>query len=1100
MSRPIVEALLAFAFVAAPAWAQGEDRPAVASPASVRPDEPSLYVFLATPADLNGLIARFANPDFVLLEGARYQALIERAAATPSTPAPAAAIRSIVVGGRLEDDRADLDLRFEFLVETEEPVRASLRLDGLVLSEVTSEGVVIPVSVAPGAGWVAELRGAGRREVRVRLTAPIRASGEQRRLDLPLVEAPMTRVDLAAPASLTRASLRSGEGLTVRKAADGVATVAGLLPPRPRLELEWTSSSPEAEPARPVLTAQFEHAIALEPGLARISSTATIRAERGSASEVGIDLDATFEEPEILADGQPVDPEVIRRDPDVAGRLWIPRSLSTQRPLELTVRARRPLPSDDSATWIFRGIPIVDTSTQTGLLAVSASDELVASGRPLAGLRAIDPRTELSPALRTRPSVVLGYRLLQQPCRLELRIDRARAWLAARSRSTVWSDDRTLRVETWLDYRVPRGRLTRLDIDLPDSLRLADVGPVEVVASSEVTRPQDAPAGTRRLILRLAEAATATGQFAIRLSGVQDLVDSGELRVALPRPRDVDDLSALVAVVDSRDIAFQPVGGDGAASGLGPPPASWPWPSERPDLRAPRIAWIPQTEHETGPLLHVERLRRELVSRAVLQLRLDRRGVEIREEFDLLLEHGQIDSLELGLPRGLASDWQLLGVDVRRRRPLPPGEDGRPRLLVELARPIDVRSSVRFRGRVDFDTPLEPGESRSCVLPEFTLEGIPIAAREVMISAEPGLELHPETSDWQADERASAVATWTREDQDDAPVLSVEIRRPRGVELPPVYVSRLSVVSTWTPEASISVECRLNVARHDGSVEIELPRGAEWVGARVGNASLDEIEVVEPPSRYRLRLPSGESESILEFSYVVPRASESGGWWGPTLPSRAAVDSSVWEVRLPPTYTLLGTPAGWEDLNTWRWEGYGWRRQPPADSRRTEPTAGSLARVGRSYLFGRVGAARSGSPWIVPLPALIALSSTVAFTASLLAFAGWKRQPGLVAAVGFLIAALIGASENVLILQLLQSGIAGIGLGLLTGVLRSRRLRPGPLEPPTGVPGIEAVPSDSGRPVAMTGPEDSTILRRRAPSTASRGSAIPSEVSGEPRP
>ena len=133
------------------------------------------------------------------------------------------------------------------------------------------------------------------------------------------------------------------------------------------------------------------------------------------------------------------------------------------------------------------------------------------------------------------------------------------------------------------------------------------------------------------------------------------------------------------------------------------------------------------------------------------------------------------------------------------------------------------------------------------------------------------------------------------------------------------------------------------VEAHSGSFVARLPNGAELVRAQVG---LDAVEAEVRPVGLRLRLPAELSGPLLvRLDYRVPAARAGGVWDPPRLLDGGIVQETLWEVNIPWSRAVVGTPSGWVDENRWYWADYVWKRRPGLDPEARVAMWDELARL-----------------------------------------------------------------------------------------------------------------------------------------------------------
>ena len=472
------------------------DGPASPSQVVSRGEEAPIPIFLNAPTDLDAFWKQLARPDFVILDGEQYRKL-RQGAETPRLVGepPVTPIESIEVTGDVSGDWARLSILFKASLPVDGPTWASIRLDGLNLSEVREGSRDLPARVTGGRSWEVELAGRGEHPIVVKLQAPVRSTADGRRIDLPIPLAASTGIALNLPSRVVDASVGINEpiAVVVDETGQGARLVARMSP-RPRIEMTWRERSDPAVKLPVLLSAQGEIAIEVERGAIRTQSSWVVGAIRGSETQLMIGLDASEEVLDVEVDSRPVLFETRRQ----GGRsvLIVPLAdpLRTNATRGLVINTRRPIASGGTARVAIQGYPFEHARIQTGVLAISRSGPIFLNPTPGRGLRRIDPRTEPPESLRVRPDTALAFEFNDQPFELALSVEPSPPRLLVENRTTITLDPRSARIDTRLICRASQGRTFELAVlrSPEEYLEFEGPGPPEVVGSAQARSPHPA--------------------------------------------------------------------------------------------------------------------------------------------------------------------------------------------------------------------------------------------------------------------------------------------------------------------------------------------------------------------------------------------------------------------------------------------------------------------------------------------------------------------------------------------------------------------------------------------------------------------------------
>ncbi len=1109
----------------------------------------AIELFVGGPGDIETLLKRLTQPDFVLLRGeeARAYAESKRAGATRAGEAgdPPYVVDAVAIAGTANDERVDLTATYGVVASAgaEGPVWVTVGLDGQTIVDASEAGRPIAVRAGARGEWQVEVA-AGAHTVQVRFKARLKANAEGRRLDVAIPEAASTGFTIDVERRVLDATVGDAEPAAALSIRDGQATrLTARLTPRPRLELSWRVESEPGAQLPPLLSIRGEIALEVEAASLQTRSSWEIQSLRGAARSLQFVLDPGDEVLELELDGQPL-PAGIDRGDGTAPKLTIPlfEPLRAGPSKRLVMTTRRAI--EASKPFEFRGFPLVDAKEQSGAIGVAHGSNLWVDGNARRGLSRIDPRSELPAELRARPGTSLAYQFLDQPFELGLRVEPSRPLIRAEARTTIVLSAAAARVETLFDVRTARGRLFELSMDLPAGLELESVGPEATVATFQVSRVErgaERAASTRTLdgafaaepgrtlTIRPSASARDSGAFALRFVGRQAIDPTRPVELKMFRIRDTVSAGGRVVVAADRDLTVDLAGDDRASAvpspfraAVLPIPSDWPTP---PGVRLDAASLWLRFDGEAETLaLRVTPHRRTIEHETSLTLAVERGGVEVTQETSVRARFGTLESLDVLVPANLEGRWEALGSEIRRREDLGALPGGGRRVRLTLATSTD-RARLRMRYRPPGSASLESGRGASFVVDWIRpAEGAALPTRAT-INSDPGLTPRLIGEGWRRDDAGessgSAVdvagAARLRAERDAGgldPPLDLEVEVPELVGLPKVVVSRMWLRTTAGTGGELRTSARLRVETRGSALDLALPAGAEWVRARVAGETLGRIERLPSNAGYRLPLPvatRGAGGPILvELEFVAPAESSWRGtsWTPPLLLGGAVVERSLWDVRLPWNAAIVGAPAGWSDENTWYWDNYVFKRRPTMDSNalwawtasRTSSEAGTLDEpAGRGddhdYLFGAAGSPGPLRLWIVSRAGLVAVCSGFVLAAGvLLIFGKPGARPVWAATAGALLLAAAALRPSVAPAAA-QAGLLGVLLALLAAWMHrsSERRRPRPAygeSVGSSRNTASALSPRTASTIPPAGSDDSTAIRVRPIATAATATTV----------
>lgn len=1105
------------------------DTTAIVEEPQPKPDaSPPVYIFLNSPAELEELWKKLKQPDFILMTGEelrkRTEGPPEGAAVPPAIRGQSVVVRSVAIRGEVVGEMANLSLHLVVATPTPGPTWVALRLDHQTVTRAIESDRPLPLRVIPGGGWEVELSGRGSHQVRVDLKVRLRSTTEGRSLELGIPEAPSTQVELDVDQVVSDAQAGPVEPVNREPIRGGKGTrLASHLSPRSRLDLSWRVEAEPGAQLSPLLSIQGDIAIDVDPGAFRARSSWAIKSVRGAMRNLELHLDPDDEVLEVTLDGQSI-PAGIERD-GAERRLSIPlteplRPGSTKR---LSMTTQRKLPPQASARLSFHGFPLSNAKEQFGAIGIAQSGNLVISPTVGRGLRRIDPRTELTDDLRTRPGTFLAYQFVDQPFDLELRIEPSPPLVDIDARTTITLGAGQAKIDTWLGVETANGRLFDLNVVLPRGLELESVGPSEIVESWQLSPLRDEG---RTVTARLTFRAQEGNSFALHLVGRQVIDPSRPVALALFQPRESSLGGGRIAVLTERnltvDVAERTVAtarAEAFRSARHEPPADWPWPAERSRSNNPAL-WLRYDGTPANLPLHMVVHPRAVTHETNLNIQVGRRGVDGRQETEFAVHFGTLEYVDVDVPPDLVNRWEVENGDVASRTDLGPTTRGGRRFRLKFAEEVTDRAKLAFRFRRPLAAELESNRGAEVDVSwlRFPLgETVPVRARVVSDS---GIKTEMTLDGWQRAAGDDPIATggtqplqyrlMSSKAEADTPPLRLTATALTLTPLPSLIATRLWLRTVVGPENDLRTTAWFWVDAHESTFSVALPNEAVLSRVRIGGVPVERREQLPKSTGYRFRFPSqaGPGPLLVTLEYLLPASAVRSSWTPPRL-LNGIVQQTRWEVVVPSTREILGVPSGWTDENQWYWDRFVWRRRPWKSTEDLASWAsGSTSRTrgasgwdedGRgdyhAYLFEHPGQPPELPLLVATRGSMVAFCSGPVLALGVFVFVYRRVRFRLIWSVLLALGLAVAASaQPSLTLQVVQCSMVGVVFTLLAAVLQ--RIVDRPRRGATaifGEPSPMGTSSSLGSSVSQTGgvgSDDSTAIRVRQISTMDHPIAV----------
>ncbi len=1117
--------LLVVPALAWPAPPAPPSEPASGPGSAVRPIEgssPLYYVILGSPADYNALLQKIRHPDLEVREVGRLAPVGAERGPAGGRAAPPPIVESVRVRGQVGEDLASLRVELGIVTMSDDPVWVPIRLDGqhpLAAREGERE---LDLRTADRAQWQVELAGRGRHRVVVELRVPVTAQPARKALSLAIPEAATTSLELDFPRHESDILVGTNELFSPRDLPGGQGTrLSAHLWPRSRLDVSWSTAAGAPGQDPPLLTAQGEIAVDIDPEQMRTRSSWVIGCVRGMTRALEVRVDDQDEVTEVRLDdrGSEAGSAGLRG----AGRLLIPlrEPLRPGAEHRLVLKTRRSFPQAAIRRVALGGFPVLHALEQSGFIGITQGPNLWISPATSQGLRQIEP-SKLPSELRARPSTSLAFEFLDQPFQLHLDVAAAPPVVRAQSRSVLRIDPDRAHTETTLELQWVGGPLFVVELVLGPGLQLVGIGPPEAVEGSTVTTESppggradpDRPA-TRRLRIRLTQAARDQNKVTLRLEGQQRIPRAGHVELGLFALEEPTSVRAAFTLAGDRGLALE----------LDDPSGQITRSSEVPvPVRSPlleRLVGPARAEPGPAPLelvssghpralpIRITRHARSLARETLLSAQVSRRWVDLVQRTTFSVRHGILDSLEIRVPAAMGDRWELLDRVILNREELRQEPDGAKHYRLFFDRPVLDRATVRFRSRVPIAPDLDPAVPRNVEVPEISFPEVPggptrvelaIGPEIVFRGHGPGWVPSPDESQWERAGAAAGLAFHQDPNRQGRPFVFQALAL-EAVALPSLVVPRL-LIKTVQGEETIRSRALYWVETHGRLFAFALPPSARWLAARVDGRVAEQVDFDPIRASYSLRLPAdaGSKPVLVELEYQFSGSDAGPAWQAPRLLDGGIVLETLWEVRLPFEMTLVGVPRGWADENEWYWDGNLWKRRPgkhgaalthwllgtsapnmlPGDLDDPSPDDA------HHFLFSRTGPPAALAVWIIPRAwAVVTCSGTALIVGFCTIFSRIRFRTvwAVLAGLALLTAALVQPSAAFLAAQSAFIGVILTLLGLVIQRLHDRMkspIRPG-REP--GAPAPQTVSDSSLNRSEAVGSDDSTAIRVRVPST-----------------
>lgn len=192
-----------------------------------------------------------------------------------------------VYTGRLQGDAVTWTGTYEVEIFNDETVTLDLMPRSVTLRELRVDGKPAPI-LLEGAHFATPIKGIGRHKVEVSFQVPVVRGAGPPRIDLAILEVPVSRFDLVLPGKKD-VSVSPATNVTSRF-RDNQTTATVFVPLNRKVSFTWAEAVPDAVKAEVRANAAIYHAVMAEEGVLGVRAMVVYQLTRGETSVVKLSL------------------------------------------------------------------------------------------------------------------------------------------------------------------------------------------------------------------------------------------------------------------------------------------------------------------------------------------------------------------------------------------------------------------------------------------------------------------------------------------------------------------------------------------------------------------------------------------------------------------------------------------------------------------------------------------------------------------------------------------------------------------------------------------------------------------------------------------
>ncbi len=452
---------------------------------------------------------------------------------TPDRPPVPFAVDAARYEGRVQNGIASFTATIEIEVFGDGWHRVPLGFSKVAFEEVLVDGK--PGVLTPGkSGYHLIMRGRGRHTIKARFVAGVVKGKEFATSAFSLPSAPLSRMTFRVPGKGTEISLKPARAHSTTDDGDDTLLLA-FLGPQSSVQLRWRYQPEVVDTEPPLLFATQSQRIHVEERVLRGSAEFQLRILRTAAGTFRFTIPQGAQVLEV--EGAKIRTWSFEGDKRETLRVVLHQPVLGNYTLRIGYERALTVPGA-LALPPFR---LANASGESGFVRVESAEGVGVRTSTLENVFQED-LSALPKSLQGKGRA-LGFRFPSTPYSLGLLTERIQPLTTLKSRTRVTVERRTYALDAALTFTVERAGLFSLLIEIPDGIKLTDIGTPALVDSYR-ERTEDG-----KQLLEIDLKGRKIGTFVLPLRGEAELdLAQGELTAPLVRVRNIDRQEGTIGV------------------------------------------------------------------------------------------------------------------------------------------------------------------------------------------------------------------------------------------------------------------------------------------------------------------------------------------------------------------------------------------------------------------------------------------------------------------------------------------------------------------------------------------------------------------------
>ncbi|QDU11768.1 hypothetical protein [Gimesia aquarii] len=835
---------------------------------------------------------------------------------------PKYAVSSVSLSGKVEDDRAILDVQIVVLInEANSWVRIPLKLNESIFlkTSYSGDGESSPGGFNRNDGYLWWFRGKGTHKINLTLSISLKQQLPSRRLQLLLPQTAVSNLQLTIP--LPQISLEVPTGVAVsKKAISANQSLIEMFGLGDQLDLSW-QPIPDEKKVETVLQAETLLTTDFTSDSVLLNASQSIKALTGSFQSVKVKLPEAFRLLDVKC-------ESYKSHKVTKGNL-VEVSLTepTVGPIELQWTLETDFPEVEGH-FLIDGFEIDRAKRQTGIIDIQTLD----------GYRIFREEGQnrfVYQIKSNQKDLDSSYRFLKQPFRLPLKIERVKPYFSAKPFYLVQMFGNRAELEARVQINVFQGALDKVSINWPH--RIEEGWELELMQEPSLTEAIEIDQGqAEKININLLK--RSKGEFEVTFRARRPVIaDEEPFSFTLPEIT-APSLSATSLVI-ANDF--------NVVTDLTPSPKTQVLSSplvqiEKFSLPA-KVQALRKDEFQIQPGVNefsavVSIHSQEIIATSAAQLEMDDSKVRVEQEIKYLVEYEPLSEIRLLVPLSLKNHVDFYLDD--EQNPLVPTWISDETDPIQKAR-LSLRSKKLGPVKITAIYLLPQKSETEVSVPLIRSDDVPYSESrfELSIQNQEGaqfIEVESTDTAWQQQLAMNKDAFWRAVDPEED--INLKLKKSDSRSL-----FSYAIRQAW-------IHCSFDLAGlYKAHAQYEFPANPQTLSFRMpenANVKIDEVWWNEEPvtfnqvpgnsTEYQLNLPqiqrNENSLNVLTIKYhstkrmresqfsllSVSAAEFSNNLW---------VEKTMWKVSLPNSQHLFTIPRGYTPQFRWKNQGVFWSRE-----------------------------------------------------------------------------------------------------------------------------------------------------------------------------